>query len=272
MSMVGYILITKFYNERTRLPSLIRNISNQTLKPRVFVFINDGSNDDSAKIAAEEAKKYGMKFEIVSMPPKAKGNLDTLGRAWNKAQPLLYILLQDVKYAATTDVDTLFPETYFEDMISYLEKHPDVGVVAGQVKDQPKRTFPMFTGKVFRADVIRNIKKYWEVSADSFINVKALNKGYRLAILDSVTVESSATHLHTWKGRFRQGRLAYYTGTSFSYVILKGLTKRDPQYLRGYWSERSRRIWRCHDEEVLAYYRNEFKRRLLGLVKRGLHL
>jgi len=270
--MVDYILITKFYNEQTRLPTLIRNISTQTLKPKVFVFINDGSNDNSANVAAEAAEKYGIKFEIVSMPPKTKGNLDTLGRAWNKAQPLLRILLQDVPYAATTDVDTIFPASYFEYMITYLDMHSDIGVVAGQVKNQPKRTFPMFTGKVFRANIMRDINQYWEVSADSFINVKALTKGYRLAILDNVTIESAATHLHTLKGRFRQGRLAYYTGTSLSYVIFKGLAKRDPQYLRGYWSERSRRIWRCHDEEVLAYYRNEFKRRLLGLVKRVLHL
>ncbi len=270
--MVDYILITKFYNEQKRLPSLIQNISSQTLKPKVFVFMNDGSNDSSAEVAAKEATKYGLKFEIVSMPPKAKGNLDTLGRAWNKAQPLLRVLLSDVLYAATADVDTIFPVTYFEGMIAYLENHPHVGVVAGQVRNQPKRTFPMFTGKVFRANIIRNIKQYWEVSADSFINVKALNKGYRLVILDNVTVESPPTHLHTWKGRFRQGRLAYYSGTSLSYVILKGIARHDPQYLRGYWSERSRKIWRCRDEEVLAYYGNEFRRRLVDLVKRVLHL
>ncbi|MFW9957310.1 MAG: glycosyltransferase family A protein [Candidatus Odinarchaeota archaeon] len=270
--MPAYVLITKFYNEEIRLPILIQNISAQTLKPRVFVFINDGSNDNSPKVAAEEATKYGIKYEIISMPPKAKGNLDTLGRAWNKAQPRLRILLQDVPYAATTDVDTTFPTSYFENMISYMEKHPDVGVVAGQVRDQPKRTFPMFTGKVFRSIVIRNIKKYWEVSADSFINVKAFNMGYRLVILDNVTVESEPTHLHTWRGRFRQGRLAYYSGSSLSFVILKGIVRRDPQYLRGYWSERSRKIWRCHDDEVLAYYRNELKRRLVSLVKRCLRL
>ncbi|MHA2022372.1 MAG: glycosyltransferase [Candidatus Thorarchaeota archaeon] len=270
--MADYILITKFYNEHNRIPSLIENISNQSLRPRIFVFIDDGSIDNSAKVVAEEALKHGIKFEIVSMPPKTKGNLDTLGRAWNKAQPLLRTLLLDVAYAATTDVDTIFPATYFEHMIAYLERYPDVGVVVGQVKNQPKRTFPMFTGKVFRANIIRDIKQYWEVSADSFINVKALNKGYKLAILDNVTIESSQSHLHTWKGRLRQGRLAYYVGTSLSYVVLKGIAKRDPQYLRGYWLERSRRIWRCKDEEILAYYRNEFRRRLVGLVMRILHL
>jgi len=251
---------------------VIENISNQSLKPKTFVFINDGSNDGSAKVVIEEAKRHGINFEIVSMPPKAKGNLDTLGRAWNNAQPLLRTLLKGEQYAATTDVDTIFPTTYFEHMVAYLDSHPDVGVVVGYVKNQPKRTFPMFTGKVFRANIMRDIKQYWEVSADSFINVKALNKGYRLVILDDVAIESAQTHLHTWKGRFRQGRLAYYTGTSLTYVILKGLAKRDPQYLRGYWSERSRRIWRCRDNEILEYYRNELRRRLVSLTMKALRL
>jgi len=266
--MADYILITKFYNEQKRLPSLIENISKQTQKPKIFVFINDGSNDDSAEVATRNATNYGIKSEIVSMPLKAKGNLDTLGRAWNKAQPLLRVLLRDVKYAATTDVDTLFPESYFEMMISFLEKHPSVGVVAGQVRGQPKRSFPMFTGKVFRANIMRDIQRYWEVSADSFINVKALNKGYELVILDNVLVDSEPTHLHSWKGRYRQGRLAYYSGTSFAYVLLKGIFKHDAQFFRGYWSERFRKTWRCRDEEVLAYFRNEFKRRLLNVVKK----
>jgi glycosyltransferase involved in cell wall biosynthesis len=270
--MADYVLITKFYNERDRLPVLIQNISTQTLKPSIFVFIDDGSMDNSAQVAATEATKLGIKFEIVSMPPKKKGNLDTLGRAWNKAQPLLRVLLKDVPYAATTDVDTIFPATYFAYMTAYLEDHPDVGVVAGQVKNQPKRTFPMFTGKVFRSNIMRDIKEYWEVSADSFINVKALNRGYRLVILENITVKSEPTHLHTWKGRYRQGRLAYYSGNSLSYIILKGIAKHDSQFLRGYWSEWSRKIWRCKDEEVLAYYRNTFRRRLVGLVRRIIHL
>ncbi|MDH4214113.1 MAG: glycosyltransferase family 2 protein [Candidatus Thorarchaeota archaeon] len=270
--MVDYILITKFYNERQRLPSIIENISKQTLRPKIFVFINDGSNDESADIAAETATKLGIKFEIVSMPPKAKGNLDTLGRAWNKTQPLLLRLLQNIPYVATVDVDTRFPTDYFENMISFLEAHPDIGVVAGEVTGEPKRTFPMFTGKVFRASIIKGIQKYWDISADSFINVKALRMGYKIIIRKDMKVVSPPTHLHTWKGRFRAGRLAYYTGTSLVYVIIKGISKHDAQYLRGHWSEVSRGTWRCDDKDILEYYGTLHKRKLTQIVKRTLRL
>lgn len=267
-----YILVTKFYNEQELLPILIRNIASQTQKPSLFIFINDGSIDDSIKVLKYEASESNIPFEIVSMPKKAKGTLDTLGRAWNKAQPLIREVTQSTPFVAMTDVDTEFPTDYFQKMITYLEKNPHIGVVAGQIIGEKKRHFPMFTGKVVRSEIIRNIKKYWDISIDSFINVKALLRGYQLQILDNMKVKSRESHLLTSGGRFRAGRLAYYSGINIKYAIAKGVSRFDTQFLRGYWSEWSRKIWRCDDEEILSYYGDEFKRKLVTLVRKTLRL
>ena len=269
--MVEYVLATKFYNEKKQLPELVANIASQTLKPKLVLFLDDGSMDSSADIAVEAAKKHGLAFHVVSMPMKEKGNLDTLGRIWTKAQPLLRDLAKQVKYFATIDVDTTVTPSYFCDMIDYLEKNPSIGVVAGQAKNMQKRTFPMFAGKVFRSSIIRTIDKYWDISIDSFINVKALKMGYTLKILD-VPVSTPETHLRTSKGKFRAGRLAYYAGTSFFYVLMKGILKFDAQYLRGYWSEKSRGTWRTTDSDIIEYYSNEFTRRILSFVRKALSL
>ncbi|MFW9805150.1 MAG: glycosyltransferase [Candidatus Thorarchaeota archaeon] len=269
--MVEYILATKFYNEKEQISGLVENIAGQTLRPKTFIFLDDGSLDDSASIAANEAKKCGLDFQVISQPKKQKGNLDTLGRIWTKAQPTLKEISKDVRYFATIDVDTRVDSSYFGNMIEYLEANPSVGVVAGQARNEPKRTFPMFAGKVFRSSVIQSIDKYWEISIDSFINVKALKMGYKLKILE-VPVDTPKTHLQTPKGRLRSGRLAYYVGTSFLYVLSKGILKRDSQYLRGYWSERSRGTWVSTDPDILEYYGNEFKRRILTLTSRLLRV
>ncbi|MHA2150144.1 MAG: glycosyltransferase [Candidatus Thorarchaeota archaeon] len=269
--MADYIIATKFYNEATQLAWLVENIAAQKVRPMVVVFLDDGSIDSSADIAKKEATKHGLEFRIVSMPKKKKGNLDTVGRIWTKAQPLLKDLSQNVKYFATIDVDTTVEPSYFGDMISYLEDHPSIGVVAGQAKDEPKRTFPMFTGKVFRSTILKKIDTFWDVSIDSFINVKALKMGYKLRILD-VPVNTPKTHLQTSKGRFRLGRLAYYTGTSLFYVLSKGILRFDAQFLRGYWSERSRGTWKTNDFDIREYYGDEFRRRMVAFVKRALSL
>ncbi|MBY8998068.1 MAG: glycosyltransferase family 2 protein [Candidatus Thorarchaeota archaeon] len=265
--MAEYIIATKFYNEENQLPCLIENIATQKVRPMIVVFLDDGSVDSSANIAMSEATKHGLDFQIVSMPAKKKGNLDTLGRIWTKAQPLLRDLSKNVEYIATIDVDTTVEPQYFGDMINYLETYPSIGVVAGQAQHEPKRTFPMFSGKVFRSTILKKIDKYWDISIDSFINVKALKMGYKLKILD-VPVNTPETHLRTSKGRFRSGRLAYYTGTSLFYVLAKGILKFDAQYLRGYWSEWTRGIWQSKDEDIREYYGNLFRLRLLSMVKR----
>ncbi len=269
--MAEYILATKFYNERNQLPELIANIASQIVKPKTIVFLDDGSMDSSADIAVKEATKHGLDFHVVSMPVKKKGNLDTLGRVWTKAQPILKDLSKNVEYCATIDVDTTVEPSYFGDMINYLETYPSIGVVAGQAMNEPKRTFPMFTGKVFRSTILKKIDRYWDISIDSFINVKALKMGYKLIILD-VPVYTPETHLRTSKGRFRSGRLSYYAGTSLLYVLVKGVVKFDSQYLRGFWSEWSRGIWRSTDSDIREYYGAEFKRRILTFTRRALSL
>jgi len=264
--LVEYILATKFYNEMDRLPALVENIAQQTLKPKIFVFLNDGSLDDSVLIASNEAKKYSLDFQVVSGPKKQKGNLDTIGRIWTKAQPTLKELSKGVRYFATIDVDTRVDSSYFENMIDYLEDNPSVGVIAGQARNEPKRTFPMFAGKVFRSAIIQRIEKYWDISIDSFINVKALKMGYKLEILD-VPVDTPRTHLQTKKGRYRSGRLAYYAGSSMPYVLAKGILKCDAQYLRGFWYEYNRETWKSTDPDIREFYGNQFKYRIFSLLK-----
>ncbi len=270
--MAEYVLVTKFYNERESIPRLLMSIVEQTLKPKLFIFIDDGSTDDSADIAGNEASRLGLDFVVVSMPMKPKGNLDTLGRAWNKAQPKIIAATKDAKYVAMTDVDTLFPKDYFETMVRFMEKNPRVGVVAGQISGQPKRTFPMFTGKVVRSVIIRKIENYWDISVDSFVNVKALQYGFELHIMDGVEVRARISHLQTKKGRFRAGRLAYYSGVRPLYAIVKAVVRHDSQFLRGYWTEVFRGTWRCNDQAILYYYRGELRRKLMALVRKTLRL
>ena len=270
--LADYVLVTKFYNERENIPRLLKNIADQTLKPRLLIFIDDGSTDKSADFASSEASRLGLDSVVVSMPMKPKGNLDTLGRAWNKAQPEIIKATKDVGYVAMTDVDTQFPKDYFETMLEFMEENPRIGVVAGQVAGQPRRTFPMFTGKVARSEILRKIERYWDISVDSFVNVKALQNGFELHIMDDVEVQAGISHLQTKKGRFRAGRLAYYSGVRPLYAMAKGVARFDSQFLRGYWTEASRGTWQCKDQDILDYYRGELGRKLVAFVRKTLRL
>ena len=56
--MRNYILITPSKDEADLLPGLIRTICDQTIKPQLWLIINDGSTDNSKIIIKEAMEKY----------------------------------------------------------------------------------------------------------------------------------------------------------------------------------------------------------------------
>jgi glycosyltransferase involved in cell wall biosynthesis len=267
---VSYILVTNIYNEEARVKQLVENITNQTLKPLYWVWIDDGSSDNGLAIAEKETSRHGMRIIKFKLPAKKRGNLDTIGRAWNKAHQYIISNLK-ANYMSIIDVDTEFPEFFFKDMIMYMEENPDVGVVSGKIKGDEfdSMKVPMGLGKIVRWDVLLSFSKYWDLAPDSFLNIKALSLGYRIVVRD-MYLHSAPMTIYSSTGRYRYGRRAYYVGRTLIMVIFEGIRfaihrENGSQYMRGYWSEWSRGHWRCEDPDVLHFY--SFKGLLRSFLK-----
>jgi glycosyltransferase involved in cell wall biosynthesis len=262
-----YIVVCNFFNEETSLPTFLRNLLKQSIQPRLLFLINDGSSDMSGVVAAETSRELGFSYCLAEFPPKAKGNLDTIGRTWTTVQEKIHELISDVDFLAIADVDNTFPPDYFERAIAYMKENPNVGVVSGLHEGGSVRHIPMGGGKVTRTEVIQSFDKYWDIAPDSFINIKALKLGYNLRVLQDIKVISPPSFMYTRKrGRFRNGRISYYAGTGPVYAILRAIFSKGSEYLRGYWQEWSRGKWRCEDRDILQYYESEFWRKIMQLV------
>ena len=83
--MSEYVLLTKFWNEYERIPELVKNVAQQTKHPIRWLLIDDGSTDGGGDLFVELVKAEGIHPLISRLPPKIKGNLDTLGRAYSHA-------------------------------------------------------------------------------------------------------------------------------------------------------------------------------------------
>jgi glycosyltransferase involved in cell wall biosynthesis len=268
---LSYVLVTNIYNEEKRVKQLIDNIVNQTLKPICWVWIDDGSTDNGLDIAKKYSSQFDLSIITFQLPPKKKGNLDTIGRAWNVAHNYIITNLK-ADYLSIADVDSEFPLNYFESMINFMEKNPDIGVSSGRIKGDPIDALqvPMGGGKIVRWKIIRSFHKYWDIAPDSFLNIKAECLGYRLEIRN-VFVKAAPMTIHSEKGRYRYGRRSYYIGKSLVLVINEALKlllshKHGTQFLRGYWFEWGRGEWRCDDPDVQYYY--SLKRQLHQILHR----
>lgn len=256
--MTRLMLLTNVWNEEDRISDLVRIIDAQTLKPKLWFWIDDGSTDNSYKEILRA--KTDIPIHIFQITPKkSKGELDTIGLAHSKAHP--YIKSLDFDYLGIVDADINLKPDYFEKMCGIMDRNPDIGTLAAQNKQDKKRNpnDPMGGGKVVRWKVVQSIESYWDLAPDTYLNIKANAIGLRSVALQNFFIDAKPTAIFTPAGRFRFGRRMFYVGRPFILVLYQAwqfLVKKDnaTEYLRGYWQERSKGSWRCPDTDVKYHY------------------
>ena len=263
MTSSTYLLITNLWNEQDSVPNLFRNIENQSCLPKLWIWINDGSTDNSSSVIRQEAANSPIPIHIFELPRKVKGNLDTIGLAYNTVLPQIQELT-NVDYVSIADVDTAFPLDYFERVSEFMDNHPSVGACAGQNKGETKRMNPMGGGKFIRWSIIERIDQFWELAPDSFLNIMALRRGYSLRTLDDLEVTGGVTTINTKSGRYRYGRRSFYSRLHILLVLRLGflmmLRSMDgTEFLRGYFHEWSKGTWTCENKVIRYFYSLEYR-------------
>jgi hypothetical protein len=256
--MTRLLVVTNVWNEERRVKGIIENLTQQTLKPILWLWIDDGSQNGTYHEII--TSKTDIPIQIHSMPPKMKGNLDTIGKGFTAAMPRL-IDGMEFDYMTLADVDNRYPPDYYELMCKYMDEHPKIGALAAQVRGEGKRNpdNPMGGGKIVRWNIVKRIREYWSLAPDSFLNIKARAMGYETVSLQDYYIDSQPTDLLSSRGRFRYGRRMYYVSRHFLLLLYQAIIfalKRDAasEFLRGYWQEWNRGTWKCEDEDVKYHF------------------
>lgn len=215
------LLVTNIWNERERIPSLFKAVSEQILPPKLWVWLDDGSTDNSAEVIEEIAEDYPIPVKVFRMPQKLKGNLDTIGRAYQRFMPRLYHL--DFDYMTILDVDSHPYSDFFETQCRLLEANPDAGISGGQVENEPRRTRAvMGLGMFIRWDFVRRIKRWWTFSPDSMFNTLVIFAGYTRLLVNDLLIPAAGSEIFlNPKIGFKFGRYAVIVGAPFLWVLRK---------------------------------------------------
>ncbi len=260
-----YLLITNIWNERNNIPKAFHRVSAQSKKPKIWLWIDDGSTDGSADIIRECASLIpDVDIWIEPMPPKMKGNLDTIGRAYDRTLPRLRDRIEKtgISYVGIMDLDNDPCPNYNARLLSLMEKDPGLGAVAGiPLGEVGKRRvgLPMGGGKFVRWSIVRKIDKYWDIAPDTLFNIKAISFDYSVKTFQVPMNIDRLTRAFSKTGVFRQGRLSYYVGRPFWAVLIRSirrfiLRQFGTQMLKGYFYERKRGTWRFNDSDVERFY------------------
>jgi glycosyltransferase involved in cell wall biosynthesis len=281
-------IVTPAKNEAKNMANLVRGMASQIRKPDFWLFINDGSTDDTVSLFEKERLKYTEAFldtiiKIVhyqdaekeyALGPKysriIRFGLDTLF-AHEKEEKFDFIGILD------SDV---VPEVgYYEKLLNKFELNPKLGIASAsrQKEDYGDKIITSYVNKTFSPSGFRVWRRACldqtgytiSISQDSVSAAKAIMLGWKVQSFREMEV--SLRQRGAKFGYEYYGKSAYVRHVSFFYVLagaarmyILGKKADARQYINGYNDAARQKTSRIEDPLAIKYFKNRFFYKILG--------
>ena len=272
---MNYFIITAAKNEEKDLPNTIHSIEKQTIKPILWVIIDDGSTDKTPQII-ENVKKKNKWIRSIQLK-ESKRDLSIryaticnigfdYGIKYCNKNKLTY------EYIGIVDADMSLESTYFENLIKEFENDSKLGIASGGtwVSENERlclrEDIPSGGHRLWRKKCFEDTKGYSLTYApDSVSNVKAKIRGWNVKRFEeykATQARMTCSAEGLWKGWKKNGESAYYLNAHPLYVVARAIRYlfKSPNYIGiayfiGYINSYVNQIEKSDDEEIKYYYR-----------------
>jgi glycosyltransferase involved in cell wall biosynthesis len=281
-------------DEEKILYEVVESIINQTVKPVLWLIIDDGSTDNSPKIIQSYVSKYDW-IKSVRLPLHPRDIIFHVSYVYKCGFDFILKYCNDnkieYKFIASIDADTILETEYFEKLLNKFETNENLGIASGGLYHEINgklelstklENFPSGTGRVWSKKCFFDTGGFsLEPSADSISNVKATLRGWDIQRFNEIKMvekrlTSSAEGI--WNGYKYNGYMAYYLNKNPILVLLSTFqcALRKPYYigiafLWGYIVPFIKREEKIKDREIREYYWNhrlsEYKKIIIGRIK-----
>lgn len=237
MKKYDYVLATPCKNEEASLSALAESVVNQTITPKLWVIVDDGSTDKSSEILKDLEIKHSWikvltcnetKRDLSFHYAKIVDTGLTFAVDFCKQHELYFA------YIGLIDADMILEKNFFKKMIDRFENNPKLGVASGStvyydsdqlITETGRDNLPIGGLRLWRR------KCFFETggfpitySADSVSNVLAILSGWDLKKFDDIVgVQTRRTSSSggLWGGYGIKGESDYYRDYHPLYVMLK---------------------------------------------------
>lgn len=285
-----YVVITPARNEARFIELTLKSMTRQTLLPRKWIIVSDGSTDGTDDIVNRYVAQYPW-IELVRMPERAERHFAGKVCAFNAG----YMKVRDTQtdVIVSLDADITFEDDYFEFLINKLSTDGALGLVgtpfrelSGEIYDYRFVNIEHVSGacQVFRRECFEEIDGYIPVkggSIDHIAVITARMKGWKTRTF----TEKSCLHHRTMgtegrsllKARFKLGMKDYSIGNhplwevfrTVRQMILPPVIAGGLALAAGYLWGVVRRAPRPVSLDLIAFHRREQMQRLNGFIRRN---
>ena len=230
------VIISPIRDEERTIHQTIACMEQQTVKPVLWVMVDDGSSDRTPEILRETAARLPW-VKVVTR--NNRGFRKVGGGVIDTFYAGLDAVDVDYDFVAKMDVDLEFGPTYLETIFQYFAEDPQLAAASGKVYrpegDGEVEEFmidEMVAGqfKLYRREAFERIGGFVrEVMWDGIDFHKCRQAGLRTRSIDDPALRLRHLRLmgssdrSVYVGRMRHGRGQWFMGTSLPYMVATGL-------------------------------------------------
>jgi len=132
--MNSYVIITPAYNEALYIGMAIESVIAQTVRPLLWVIVDDGSTDETARIV----KSYVQQHEWIRYVYRQKnpGQTYYASNVYAIQEGLQHITGAQHDYLAVFDADVVLPPDYYEQILKRMAQDCRLGIASGVYVDR----------------------------------------------------------------------------------------------------------------------------------------
>jgi poly-beta-1,6-N-acetyl-D-glucosamine synthase len=276
----SYAVITPARDEATNLPRLASCLVGQSIRPRTWIIVDNGSSDGTLELAHRIAGEHDW-VRVFSLPGASSAN---------RGAPIVRALQAGITATAkeppdivvNVDADISMDSDYFERLLERFEADPALGIASGSAFEFQRGAWRQrhVTGttvwgasRAYRWECLQEILPLEErVGWDGLDEFKANARGWRTTAFEELPFRHHRREGERdgtpWTARRNQGSAAHYLGYRSWYLVLRAMwqARREPSALAmvwGYAAAALRRDAQNPDEEARAYLRRQQSLRTL---------
>lgn len=235
--LVPLVIISPVRNEAQYVRNTLDAMVAQTVRPAEWLFVDDGSTDDTRSIIESYAEKHPW-IRVVSRDDRGFRQLGAgVIAAFDFGRSQL--ATQDYQYIAKLDGDMSFSPRYLEIMLNKLQNDQQLAAVSGKVFRPDKKGFveeyiidDMVAGqfKLYKRDAFDDIGGFTQTILWDGIDIhRCRMKGYKTLSFHDKEARlihhrlMGSSDKNVFAGRVRLGRGIWFMGYHPLYAIASGL-------------------------------------------------
>ena len=285
MNEASYIIISPVRNEAKYLPLTIESVTKQTLRPKRWIIVDDGSNDETGAVAEVAAARFDW-IQAIHRSDRGfrkpgGGVIDAFYDGYDQIGPL------DWQFVVKLDGDLSFASDYFARCLLRFQQDSRLGIGGGTVCKESaghllseSTVDPAFhvrgATKIYKRDCWERIGGLIHAPGwDTVDEFKANMLGWTTYTFSEIQVlhhRPAGQAQGDWKNWLKNGRANYVAGYHPLFMLLKCVSRLKSRpygiaalgLFTGYLSGYLRRVPMVSDEQLIRYVRQQQLRRLLN--------